>query len=218
MKNIIFIAPPAAGKGTISNMLESTYHMTHISTGDLLREETSSNSELGKYIKEQMQSGALVSDEIILDLLKKRISKDDCNDGYILDGFPRNVEQAQAYENILKELNKDLGYVFLLEVDKELAKKRIVGRISCPQCGAVYNEYMEETRPKKDGICDKCNISLVKRDDDNEETFEKRFNTYFEKTEPLINYYKEKGVLYNIPANCGKDTTFAAIKKVMFGE
>ena len=218
MKNIIFIAPPAAGKGTISNMLMDAYHMTHISTGDLLREETNSDSSLGKYIKEQMQSGALVSDEIILDLLKKRISKDDCNDGYILDGFPRNVEQAQAYENILKELNKDLGYVFLLEVDKELAKKRIVGRISCPQCGAVYNEYMEETRPKKDGICDKCNISLVKRDDDNEETFEKRFNTYFEKTEPLINYYKEKGVLYNIPANCGKDTTFAAIKKVMFGE
>ena len=218
MKNIIFIAPPAAGKGTISNMLMDTYHMTHISTGDLLREETNSDSSLGKYIKEQMQSGALVSDEIILDLLKKRISKDDCNDGYILDGFPRNVEQAQAYENILKELNKDLGYVFLLDVDKELAKKRIVGRISCPQCGAVYNEYMEETRPKKDGICDKCNISLVKRDDDNEETFEKRFNTYFEKTEPLINYYKEKGVLYNIPANCGKDTTFDAIKKVMFGE
>lgn len=218
MKNIIFIAPPAAGKGTISNMLMAAYHMTHISTGDLLREETNSDSSLGKYIKEQMQSGALVSDEIILDLLKKRISKDDCNDGYILDGFPRNVEQAQAYENILKELNKDLGYVFLLDVDKELAKKRIVGRISCPQCGAVYNEYMEETRPKKDGICDKCNISLVKRDDDNEETFEKRFNTYFKKTEPLINYYKEKGVLYNIPANCGKDTTFDAIKKVMFGE
>lgn len=218
MKNIIFIAPPAAGKGTISNMLTDTYHMTHISTGDLLREETSSDSELGKYIKEQMQSGALVNDKIILDLLKKRIAKDDCNDGYILDGFPRNVEQAIAYENILKELNKDLGYVFLLDVDKELAKKRIVGRISCPQCGAVYNEYMEETKPKKDGICDKCNISLVKRDDDNEETFEKRFTTYFEKTEPLINYYKEKGVLYNIPASCGKDPTFAAIKKVMFGE
>lgn len=218
MKNIIFIAPPSAGKGTISKMLTDTYQMAHISTGDLLRDATNSESEIGNYIKNQMQSGALVSDEIILDLLKNRIRKDDCNDGYILDGFPRNVEQAIAYDNILKELNKDLGYVFLLDVDKELAKKRIVGRISCPQCGTIYNAYMEETKPKKDGICDKCNISLVKRDDDNEETFEKRFTTYLEKTEPLINYYKEKGVLYTIPANCGKESTFAAIKKVLFGE
>lgn len=218
MKNIIFIAPPSAGKGTISKMLTDTYHMVHISTGDLLRKETSSDSELGKYIKNQMQSGALVSDEIILDLLKARIKKDDCNEGYILDGFPRNVEQAQAYENILKELNKDLGYVFLLDVDKELAKKRMVGRISCPQCGAVYNKFIEETKPISDGICDKCNISLIKRDDDNEESFEKRFTTYLKKTEPLINYYKEKGVLYTIPASCSKETTFSAIKKVLFGE
>lgn len=218
MKNIIFIAPPAAGKGTISNMLKDTYNMTHISTGDLLRDETTSDSELGNYIKEKMQSGALVSDEIILDLLKQRISKDDCNDGYILDGFPRNVEQAKAYENILQELNKDLGYVFLLDVDKELAKKRIVGRISCPKCGAVYNEYIEDTQPKEKGICDNCHIALVKREDDNKETFEKRFSTYFSKTEPLINYYKEKGVLYNIPASCGKDTTFNAIKEVIFGD
>ena len=218
MKNIIFIAPPAAGKGTLSKMLTDAYSLPHISTGDLLRETANEESEMGKYIHEQMQSGGLVSDEIILDLLKTRISKEDCSNGYILDGFPRNVEQAKAYDDILKELNKDLGYVFLLDIDKEIAKKRIVGRISCPECGTVYNEFLVETKPKKDGLCDKCGIGLIRRSDDNEETFEKRFNTYFEKTEPLINYYQQKGVLYTIPANEGKDASFSEIKKVMFGE
>ena len=218
MKNIIFIAPPAAGKGTLSKMITDEYSIAHISTGDLLREASSGNDETAKYIQEQMQSGGLVSDEIILDLLKKKISSEECNGGYILDGFPRNVEQAKAYDNILEELNKELGYVFLLDIDKEIAKARIVGRVSCPECGAVYNELSDEMKPQNDGICDKCGKELVRRSDDNAETFEKRFNTYYEKTQPLINYYQEKGALYTVSANDGTEKAYEQIKKIMFGE
>jgi len=195
MKNIIFIAPPAAGKGTQSKLVSEQYNIPHISTGDLLREEVSKESELGVYLKQEMDKGALISDEVITELLKNRLMNDDCKNGYILDGYPRNVNQAKTYEEMLKELNKDLGVVIFLDIDKSLALKRTLSRIVCPKCGASYNLNIEELKPKKDSICDKCGNSLKVRSDDNRETFLNRFDTYIENTKDLIDYYKNKDVL-----------------------
>lgn len=218
MKSIIFIAPPSAGKGTQSLMVSEKYHMPHISTGDLLRAASKEKSERGTYIKNQMETGGLVSDEITLELLKERLKKDDCNNGYILDGFPRNVSQAKAYEDLLKSLKKDFGVVIILDLDKQTALDRVIGRLTCGNCGAVYNEKFEESRPKKSGICDKCGNALSKRSDDNAETFEKRYDTYVVNTEPLIQYYEEKGNVYHINSGDPKEIVFSNIEKVLGGK
>ncbi|MBR2008735.1 MAG: nucleoside monophosphate kinase [Peptococcaceae bacterium] len=165
------------------------------------------NNEIGKIIREKQDKGLLVDDEIVLNLLKDRLNKSDCNNGYILDGFPRNVEQAVAYEKILNELNKDLGVVILLEVDKELAKKRITGRLNCPKCKAVFNELFENMKPAQEGICSHCGTELIKRSDDNEETFEQRYLTYLEKTHPLVEYYENKGNLFRVDSNTKDEAT-----------
>ena len=215
MNNIIFIAPPAAGKGTHSKLISEKYNIPHISTVDLLREVIRNGSDLGKSIKAEIDKGNLVKDEIILELLKQRLNQDDCNNGYILDGFPRNTHQAIEYDALLESLNKEIGYVILLEVDKEILKKRIVGRLSCKTCGSVYNEYNIETMPKNKGICDKCNIELSKRDDDNEETFMERYNTYLKETESLINYYENKGCLYRVNGGLSLESTYEEIVRII---
>ena len=217
MKSIIFIAPPAAGKGTQAVMLSSKYKMPHISTGDILR-NAQDDTERGKYIASEMAQGHFVSDEIILELLKERLLQSDCNNGYILDGFPRNIEQAKHYEEILANLNKDLGHVIVLDIDKEVAKNRIVGRVSCPNCGGVFNELIEEAKPLVSGFCDKCGSKLIKRVDDNVETFENRFDAYLTKTKPLIDYYNKKNVLYHVNTTLGKDDTFKQIEAIMRDE
>lgn len=216
-KNIMFIAPPAAGKGTQAELLSTKYNIPHISTGDLLRNASQDGTERGKMIADMMVQGILVGDEIILELLKERLQKEDCNNGYILDGYPRNIEQAKQYEEMLKELNKELGIVFYLDIDKEVAMKRIVGRVSCSNCGTVYNEMFEETKPLKDGVCDKCNSDLVKRADDNEETFNTRFETYINKTQALIDYYESTGSLYRINSGISKENTFEQIENILRG-
>lgn len=198
MKSLIFIAPPAAGKGTQSEIISKKYNIPSISTGDLLRDARNQDNEIGRIIREKQDKGLLVDDEIVLNLLKNRLNESDCENGYILDGFPRNTSQAIAYEKILNELNKELGIVILLEAPKELLMKRITGRVSCPKCKAVYNSLFDHMKPVKEGICNNCGTSLVRRSDDNEETFNQRFQTYIDKTEPLINYYKEKGNLYKV--------------------
>lgn len=195
MKNIIFIAPPAAGKGTQAKILSEKYNIPHISTGDLLREEASKSTELGMMIKDIISSGKFVSDQIITSLLEKRLMRDDCDNGYILDGYPRNLEQAKIYEDLLKSLNKDLGIVIFFDIDKELAKRRTLSRIVCPECGTSYNLEVTALKPKLEGICDKCNSRLNIRSDDNAESFITRFDTYINKTQDLINYYKDKDVL-----------------------
>lgn len=215
MKTIIFIAPPAAGKGTQSKLVSDKYNLPHISTGDLLRNAINDDSDISKQIKETMEKGNLVSDEIILALLEERLKQDDCNSGYILDGFPRNTNQAKEYELLLEKLHKDLGYVILLDLDKEIAKARIVGRLSCKNCGSVYNEFVEETKPKIKGICDKCNQELSKRSDDNEVTFEERYNTYLKETQPLIDYYENKGYLYRINSGISANYTFSEIERII---
>ena len=212
MQDIILIAPPAAGKGTQAKLLSSKYQIPHISTGDLLRAAT---GELGDIVKKTMESGALVSDDLVLKLLEERITKEDCQNGYILDGFPRNISQAESYMKLLEKLNKPLGDVIYLDASKEVTQKRIVGRLSCPTCGAVYNDQIDESKPKKFGTCDKCNGPLSKRSDDNLETFEKRYQTFMNETYPLVNYFRSKGKLFTIGSGISKERTLSEIEKII---
>lgn len=213
MRSIIFIAPPAGGKGTQSELVCEKYNIPHISTGDLLREAAIENEELDK----QMKTGLLISDDIILSLIKERISKSDCATGYVLDGFPRNIGQAKEYDKMLKSIGSEIGYVFLLDIPKEVASKRIAGRLSCPNCGKVYNIYFDSMKPKEDNICDNCHSKLIKRADDNMDTYEVRYNTYITNTQPLIEYYKNKNVLYTIDTTMGVNETFEKIDEIVRG-
>ena len=215
MKSIILIAAPAAGKGTEAAILKEEYKIPHISTGDMLREKAQENSELGRDINYKINNGIFVSDELIIDILKERIQKEDCANGYILDGFPRNVAQAEAYQTMLEELNKDIGVVVVLDIDKELAASRIAGRVSCPDCKEVYNTNSEEMKPKTEGVCDKCGSQLVKRADDNEETYMDRYNTYIEKTSPLIDYYEKQGIVYHVNSSVSPEETHRQVKEIL---
>ena len=216
MKNIIFIAPPAAGKGTQAKLVSQEYNIPHISTGDLLREEIAKETSLGKSIKEDMEKGNLVTDEVITTLLKNRITMKDCQDGYILDGYPRNITQATTYNSLLEELGYNKGIVIFFDIDKETALKRTVSRIVCPNCGSSYNLLIEDLKPKKDNICDRCNHELKTRSDDTEEVFIHRFDTYINSTKELIEYYNNLGLLHTIkvldkPAN----VIFEEVKRVL---
>ena len=201
MKNIIFIAPPAAGKGTISNMICSKYNIPHISTGDLLRDEIARSTKIGLEIRESMARGEFVSDELITKLLKKRLSNKDCHKGFILDGYPRNIHQAEIYDSLLKELSYDEGTVIFLDIDKEVALNRIKSRMVCPKCGMSYNTLTPDLSPVREGLCDNCSSELKVRSDDNEETFLSRFDTYMKETYPLIEYYQNKNNLIRIDVN-----------------
>lgn len=215
MKNIIFIAPPAAGKGTLSELLVEKYNYGHISTGDLLRAEVKAGSELGKEAESLMKAGKFVPDELIIKLIENRITKPDCENGYILDGFPRTKVQAEKYDELLSKMGKDLGVVIYIDIEKDRAMKRACGRMTCSTCGKIYHKYSEEMKPEVDGICDICNIELTQRADDSEETFIKRFDEYIEKTMPLYDYYKEKGVLETISAHESKYDTLKEAVEVL---
>lgn len=215
MRNLILLAPPAAGKGTQSDLLEKRYHLVHISTGDLLREAEKKEDELGKYIKETIAKGEFISDDIIYEMLENRINSPDCKNGFILDGFPRNMEQAIHYEEILKKLNISLGYVFQLDAPYDILEERMIGRRLCKNCGSVYNVNIEESKPKVENVCDKCGGVLYQRTDDNESSFKVRYDTYMEKTKPLIDYYKEKGNLYVIDSSKSKEEAFDQMKKIL---
>ncbi len=215
MKNIIFLAPPAAGKGTLSEMLVEKYGYAHISTGDLLRSEVALKTPIGLEAESLMKAGKYVPDELILKLISNRITNSDCQNGYILDGFPRTKVQALKYDELLKDLGKDLGVVIYIDIDKDMAVKRACSRITCPKCGKIYNKYSSEMKPKVEGVCDDCKEALTQRQDDNEETFIKRFDEYMQKTMPLYDYYKEKGVLKTIKAYESKFDTFKEAVKVI---
>lgn len=216
MKNIIFVAAPAAGKGTISAKVCTEYNIPHISTGDLLRNEIAASSKIGMEIKSAMARGEFVSDEVITKLLKKRLEAKDCKKGFILDGYPRNISQAKTYDNILKELNYDEGLVVFLDIDKSLAMKRALSRVVCSKCGLSYNLINKEYAPLKEGICDNCGSSLKTRSDDNEESFINRFDTFMKETYPLLEYYENKGNLLKIKVdNITTEDIFNEIKKVI---
>jgi adenylate kinase len=217
MKNIIFIAPPAAGKGTQSKLVSVEYNIPHISTGDLLRDEIKSGSPLGMHLQEEIDKGNLVGNEVMVTLLRNRLSQVDCNNGYILDGFPRSLEQAQIYKDLLKDLHKDIGIVIFMDIDKDLALSRTENRMICSSCGTSYNTTVLELAPKIAGICDKCGHKLRARTDDNKETFLTRFDTYLKETNPLINYYNELGVLRTIKINAtdSAEDIFSEIKNLL---
>lgn len=206
--NIILLAPPAAGKGTQASLLISEYDLKHISTGELLRKSIASNNEIAREIKEMMNSGKLVSDEVILKLIKQELLN--TKQGIILDGFPRNKTQALEYEELLISLNQKIDYVFYLEIAKEEAKARILGRKTCPKCGKIYNSSLEDLKE-----CNVCNTLLTQREDDTEETFDLRYETYKKETSPLISFYKEKGLLHEIDASLSTEEVFNQIKQVL---
>lgn len=217
MKNIIFIAPPAAGKGTQSKLISAEYNIPHISTGDLLRDEVTSGSALGNFLKSEMDAGKLISDDIMINLLRTRITQVDCNNGYILDGYPRTVEQAKVYDTLVQELRKDIGVVIYMDIDPNLALKRSLSRMICTACGASYNKEIPELNPRIDGICDKCGHVLETRSDDKEDTFIQRFDTYLKETKPLIEYYRSLGILRELKINAtdrAKDV-FEKIKQII---
>lgn len=215
MKNLILIAAPGAGKGTLAKDLKEKYGYTHISTGDLLREAAAKGDELGRQIHEMQTKGLLVTDEIVANALKNRLMEEDCNNGYILDGYPRTVKQAEMYDEIVRELNKDLGMVIVLDIDKELLVERITGRRLCRGCDAIYNIYNPELSPKNEHTCDKCGGELYQRSDDNLESLEIRYNTYLEKTQPLIDYYDNKNCLYRVSSNNGSKETLKKVTELL---
>jgi len=216
MKNIIFIAPPAAGKGTQAKLVSSEYNIPHISTGDLLREEMANETEIGLSIKKDMDSGNLVSDEVITTLLKNRITKSDCLNGFILDGYPRNLAQAKKFKDLLDELNINKIIVIYFNIDKDTALKRTLSRIICPNCGSSYNLLIEDLKPQKENICDRCNHELKSRTDDTEEVFKHRFDTYINSTKDLIEYYKNLGLLYEIEvSDKSAETIFKEVKEIL---
>lgn len=200
MKNIIFIAPPGAGKGTQSEFLEKKYNYVHISTGDLFRNEIKNGTELGKKIENIMNSGLLVSDEIVTDVLRNRLLKDDVKNGFILDGYPRSYEQCSLLDNLLKELNLNIDIVIYMDLSMEDALHRVLGRLTCPKCKRGYNKFDSNLSPKQENICDDCNVKLVSRNDDNEESFTVRFEQYMNSIEPIIDYYKKMGILKVVPS------------------
>lgn len=215
MENLILIAAPGAGKGTLSKQLQERYGYVHISTGDLLREQASKGDELGKKIQEMQAAGQLVTSDIVYAALENKLNDPACETGYILDGFPRNLEQAEEYDNILKRTGRSLGKVLLLEIDKEELIERITGRYLCPECGAIYNIYHEEMMPKVDRKCDKCGVDLYQRKDDNLESFETRYQTYLDSTTPLVDFYNKKGVLEVVDASKGSVYTLEQVEVLL---
>lgn len=211
MTNFVFIAPPAAGKGTQSKLLVEKYGYNHISTGDLLREEVSKKTDLGIQLNEIMSSGKLVDDNTVLTLLDNKLSSLSSGN-FIIDGFPRTINQAEMLEELFSKLNLSDYKVIYMDLDYEEAKKRVLGRLICPNCGKSFHESIEGLIPKVSGICDSCASNLIKRSDDTEETFKDRFDTYINNVKPILDYYNGLNKLINIDASKNADDIFKDIE------
>lgn len=201
MLNIVLMGPPGAGKGTHAMWMAKDYAIPHISTGDMFREAMASGSELGNQIKDIINSGGLVSDDLTCALVKERLSRKDCENGYLLDGFPRTPAQAEALKTFGKEINREVNLVINIGAPDELLIQRIAGRRVCPKCGASFN--VNTMKPKVEGICDVCGAELIQRKDDNEESFKVRLTNYYKSTAPLMEFYKNEGVLNDFDGSIG---------------
>ena len=213
MKNIIFIAPPAAGKGTCSDYLVENLGYEHISTGDLLREEIASGSEFGKELDSIISKGNLVSDEVMIKLVKSKLSELDANKPFILDGYPRTIIQAEKLDEMLISLGVTNIVAIYLDVDFDLALKRTLGRRSCPKCKRGYNVYFEEKKPINGELCDECNVELDKRADDNEESFKVRYDSYMKDASLIIDHYDKKQSLKTIKVGKLEDVLNEVVKE-----
>lgn len=197
MLNLIFIGPPGSGKGTQARRLEGKHNIVQLSTGDMLRESIAKGTELGKKVEQIMAEGSYVSDDIMIDLISNRIDESDCQNGFILDGFPRTKEQAEALDVMLKEKGKKLDGVVVLSVDEDALVKRVVGRFTCAKCGAGYHDDFKQ--PKIEGVCDECGSTEFKRrSDDNEQSMRTRLETYRGQTAPILPFYKEAGLVHEV--------------------
>ena len=202
--NLILLGPPGAGKGTQAKRLQEKYGIVQLSTGDMLRAAVASGSELGKQAKEIMEAGKLVTDELIISMMSNRIDQDDCKNGFILDGFPRTVAQAEALDTMLTEKGLTLGNVIEMKVDDELLVERITGRYTCAKCGQGYHDTFQ--KPEKDGVCDKCGgTEFSRRADDNEETVRSRLTAYHAETAPILPYYATQEKLVSVNGMAGID-------------
>lgn len=210
---IIMLGAPGAGKGTQADKIAEKYRIPHISTGDIFRANIKNGTELGKKAKTYMDQGMLVPDELTVDLLMDRIAQPDCEKGYILDGFPRTIPQAECLDEALSSRGEKIDYAVNVEVPDENIINRMSGRRACLSCGATY--HVAYHAPAKEGICDKCGSDLVLRDDDKPETVKKRLSVYHEQTQPLINYYKKAGVLKEVDGTKPMDTVFADIAEIL---
>lgn len=204
---LVLVGCPGAGKGTQAKKLSQHYGIVHISTGDLLRDQIARGTELGKKVSKIIEEGGLVSDDIVAAMLAERIKADDCKNGYILDGYPRNLAQAEGLEDITGPLDK----VLCIDVEDSIIIDRMTGRRSCPKCNAMF--HIKYNPPKREGICDVCGEQLVRRKDDNEETVVNRLKVYHETTAPLIDYYDKKGILVTVEGVGDIDDIFAEVCK-----
>lgn len=211
--NLILLGPPGAGKGTQATRIVEKYKVPHISTGDIFRENIKNNTPLGQKAQEYMNKGELVPDQLVVDIALDRLGKDDCKNGFLLDGFPRTVFQADALDKFLKDQGRGIDLVINIEVEDKMLIERLDARRVCPTCAATYNVI--GMPPKKEGICDKCNDTLIQRKDDKKETVGNRIKVYHEQTSPLIDYYKEKGLIKDFDGMIGADALFDEIVKAI---
>ena len=210
---IIMLGAPGAGKGTQAKMLAEKYGIPHVSTGDIFRANIKDQTELGMEAKKYMDQGLLVPDELTVKILLDRVSKDDCKNGYVLDGFPRTIPQAEVLDKAVSDLNENIDFAINVDVKDENIIKRMSGRRACLKCGATY--HIEHIPPKQEGICDKCGSELVLRDDDKPETVKKRLDVYHEQTQPLIDYYNKKGILREVDGSQDMKDVFNAITAIL---
>jgi len=210
---IILLGAPGAGKGTQAKKLSLKYNIPHISTGDIFRANIKNGTELGIKAKEYIDKGLLVPDELVVELVKDRLAQDDCKKGYVLDGFPRTIPQAQALDIALESTGEKIDCAIEVDASDMAIIKRMSGRRACPVCGATY--HIVSIPPKREGICDSCGAELILRDDDKPETVQKRLEVYHKQTQPLLSYYKDKGILKTVDGVKDADETFKDIVNIL---
>ncbi|TFJ92853.1 adenylate kinase [Lentibacillus salicampi] len=211
--NLILMGLPGAGKGTQAEKINETYHIPHISTGDMFRLAIKEGTELGQKAKEYMDQGALVPDDVTIGIVKERLAKDDCKDGFLLDGFPRTVAQAEALQSLLSDMNESIDYVLRVEVPEEHLVERLAGRRICPTCGTTY--HILYNPPQQEGICDNDGSQLIQREDDQAETVKNRLEVNVEQMKPLLDYYHDRGYLVTIDGDQEIDHVFKDIQSTI---
>ena len=213
LKNIILMGPPGAGKGTLAKQLKSALDLVHISTGDMFRENIKAQTELGLLAKSYIDRGDLVPDQVTIDMLKNRLAEKDCEKGFLLDGFPRTLPQAEALEVLAKEINRPIEVVVNLDCDNQELIRRISGRRVCKNCGAPY--HIVTMKPKVEGVCDLCGGPLYQRADDNEEALKVRLDHYVKDTKPLLDFYSQRGLLKNFDSLVGSVELFNQVSEFL---